>query len=66
MIKNDATRYQQTNLADGLESIRNIIRKLELPTKTEPSPESIERQRRRYVNVYHPGSRHMKLIHFFN
>lgn len=46
VIKNDVTRYQQTNLADGLENLRNIIRKLEQP-KTEPSPESIELQRRR-------------------
>lgn len=47
VIKNDVTRFQQTNLADGLETIRNIIRKLEQNVKTEPSPDSIETARRR-------------------
>lgn len=46
-MKNDVTRYQHTNLADGLENLRNIIRKLEQKKPTESSPESIEKQRRR-------------------
>ncbi|XP_037048154.1 peptidyl-tRNA hydrolase ICT1, mitochondrial [Bradysia coprophila] len=48
VIKNDATRFQQTNLADGLEAIRNIIRKVEQSTQSEPSPESVERHRRNH------------------
>lgn len=47
VLKNDVTRYQQTNLADGLETIRNIIRKVEQSTNAEPSPESVERHRRK-------------------
>lgn len=50
VLKNEATRFQQTNLADGLETIRNIIRKLERATKSEASPETIEKHRRKWVN----------------
>ncbi|KAJ6627760.1 Peptidyl-tRNA hydrolase ICT1, mitochondrial, partial [Pseudolycoriella hygida] len=48
VVKNDVTRYQQTNLADGLETIRNIIRKLERKIETKPSPETVEKLRRRH------------------
>lgn len=49
IVKSDITRSQQLNLADALEKLRAIIRKAYAPVKVEPSQESIERQRRRYV-----------------
>lgn len=36
------TRYQQLNLADALEKLRNLIRNAEKPIKVELSPEKLE------------------------
>lgn len=47
VIRNDVTRYQQMNLADALEKLRNIIRALEQPTDKVASPETLEKHRRR-------------------
>lgn len=47
VIRNDVTRYQQMNLADALEKLRNIIRALEQPANKETSPETSEKHRRR-------------------
>lgn len=46
VIRNDVTRYQQLNLADALEKLRNIIRALEKPVATV-SAETLERHRRK-------------------
>lgn len=40
VLKNDKTRYQQMNLADTLETLRNIIRDVERPKQMELSPET--------------------------
>lgn len=47
VLKSDVTRYQQLNLADALEKLRNLIREAEKPTTVELSPETIEKIRRR-------------------
>uniref|UniRef100_A0A6M2DLI7 Large ribosomal subunit protein mL62 n=1 Tax=Xenopsylla cheopis TaxID=163159 RepID=A0A6M2DLI7_XENCH len=47
VVRSDITRSQQLNLADALERLRTIIRKAYTPIKADPSPESIEKQRRR-------------------
>jgi peptidyl-tRNA hydrolase ICT1 len=47
IIKSDLTRYQQLNLADALEKLRNLIRNAEKPIKAELSPETLERIRKR-------------------
>lgn len=49
VIRNDQTRYQQLNLADALEKLRNLIRALERPTTTEVSAETVEKHRRKWV-----------------
>lgn len=48
VLKNDRTRYQQVNLADSLETIRNIIRELEKPKK-ELSAEMLAKIQARYA-----------------
>lgn len=46
MIKSDFTRSQQMNLADALEKLRNIIRKLEFePAK--PTEETLQKLQKR-------------------
>lgn len=47
IIKSDVTRYQQMNLADALEKLRNIIREAEKPKKIELGPEKLEKIRRK-------------------
>lgn len=47
VIKSDVTRFQQMNLADALEKLRNIIRTAEKPKKIELAPEKLERIRRK-------------------
>lgn len=48
VIKSDLTRYQQMNLADALEKVRNIIRRLEKESEVkELSPEKVAEIRRR-------------------
>lgn len=48
ILKSDVTRYQQLNLADALEKLRNLIREAEKPTTVELSPETVEKIRRRF------------------
>ncbi|KAG5675338.1 hypothetical protein PVAND_005248 [Polypedilum vanderplanki] len=47
IIKSDLTRYQQMNLADALEKLRNLIREAEKPKNVELSPETLEKIRKR-------------------
>ncbi|CAO1343959.1 unnamed protein product [Diamesa hyperborea] len=47
IIKSDVTRYQQMNLADALEKLRNMIRDAEKPKTIELSPEKLEKIRRK-------------------
>lgn len=47
IIKSDLTRYQQMNLADALEKLRNIIREAEKPKKPEMSAQTLEKIRKR-------------------
>lgn len=49
IIKSDCTRSQQLNLADCMRKLRNMIRDAEV-TKREPSPETQERIRQRYID----------------
>lgn len=62
IVKSDITRSQQLNLADALEKLRTIIRKAYAPVKVEPSQESIERQRKRYVVFYNYYKQYMYLM----
>lgn len=49
MVKSELTRYQHLNLADALERVRNIIRKLEEEsTPLELSPEKLAVIQRRH------------------
>lgn len=48
VIKSDLTRYQSMNLADALEKVRNLIRKVEAESEVkEVEPETKEKHRRR-------------------
>lgn len=47
IIKSELTRYQQLNLADALEKLRNLIREVEKPKNVEMSPETLEKVRKR-------------------
>lgn len=48
MIRSELTRYQHMNLADALERVRNIIRKLEKESEVkELSPETATLLRKR-------------------
>lgn len=47
VIKSDVTRSQQMNLADALDKLRTIIRKMEEPTTVEPNEETLEKIRKR-------------------
>lgn len=50
VIKSELTRYQHMNVADALEKVRNLIRKLEEDSvETQLSPEKLEKIRRKYV-----------------
>lgn len=49
VVKSELTRYQHLNLADALERVRNIIRKLEKENKkTELPPEKLAVIQRRH------------------
>jgi peptidyl-tRNA hydrolase ICT1 len=47
IIRSELTRYQQLNLADALEKLRNLIREIEKPKVAEMSPETIDKIRKR-------------------
>lgn len=52
MVKSELTRYQHLNLADALERVRNIIRKLEIEsTPTELPPEKLAIIQRRHEKL---------------
>lgn len=46
IIRSDATRSQQLNLADCMKKLRTILRAAAV-TKKEPAPETVERIRQR-------------------
>lgn len=47
IIRSELTRYQQLNLADALEKLRNLIREAEKPKVAEMSAETLEKIRKR-------------------
>lgn len=47
IVKSELTRYQQLNLADALEKLRNLIREVDKPKVAEMSRETFEKIRKR-------------------
>ncbi|XP_026725426.1 peptidyl-tRNA hydrolase ICT1, mitochondrial [Trichoplusia ni] len=50
IIRSDATRSQQLNLADCMKKLRTILRAAAV-TKKEPAPETVERIRQRHLKA---------------
>lgn len=50
IIRSDATRSQQLNLADCLQKLRNMLRDSAV-TMRQPSPETEERMRQRFLSA---------------
>lgn len=47
IIRSEVTRFQQLNLADALEKLRNLIRESEKSLKPEMSADTLEKIRKR-------------------
>lgn len=51
IIRSDLTRYQQLNLADALEKLRNLIRQMEKPLRPEMTADTLEKIRQRKLSA---------------
>ncbi|KOB70150.1 putative beta-keto adipate succinyl CoA transferase, partial [Operophtera brumata] len=60
IIRSDATRSQQLNLADCMRKLRGLLREA-AATRPDPAPETLERVRQRYIYIRSDATRSQQL-----